>query len=183
VLSTSLELVRQLRQAGAEFDIEDADLRIVAPSGLLTEEIKDELIARKQEILKLFSESLQLLNERGVRIISRDGRTFALWRDADGQKVRDALEALGYLDVTIFYLDDPYTGIEERYWNYVPQYVREIWSSQGLLASPYERREAEAKARRINAYFNSLGPAYRTKGVTTATVLHGMLAAKKKARQ
>jgi hypothetical protein len=150
---------------------------------VLTDEIKQELIARKQEVLEVFSECLQLLNERGVRIVSPDERTFALWRDADGQEVRDALDALGHLDVTILYLDDPYNGIEERYWSYVPQYVKEIWSRQALLASPYERREAEAKARRINAYFNSLGPAYRTRGVTTATVLHGMLAAKKKARQ
>jgi len=113
-------------------------------------------LPEKNEVLELFSESLQLLNDRGVRIISRDGRRFALWRDADGPEVRDALDALGHLDRTILYLDDPYTGIEEQYWNcYVPQYVKEIWSRLGLLASPYDRREAEAKARRINAYFNS----------------------------
>jgi hypothetical protein len=61
--------------------------------------------------------------------------------------------------------------------------VKAIWSRQGLLATPTERLLAEIKARRINAFFNSLGPAYRTKGVTAATVLHGILAATKKLAQ
>jgi len=183
VLSTPLELVRLLRHSGADFDIDGGNLQVTAPAGVLTDEIKQELIARKQEVLEVFSESLRLLNDRGVRIISRDGGTFALWRDADGPEVGHALDTLGHLDYTVLHLDDPYNDIDEPYWNYVPDYVKEIWSRQGLLASPYERREAEAKARRINAYFDSLGPRYLTKGVTITTVLHGMLAAKKKAQK
>lgn len=183
MLSAALELVRYLRRSGAEIDVEAGNLKVTAPAGVLTEEIKQELVTRKGEVLALFTEAIRLLNERGVRIISRDGRTFGLWRDADGREVRDALDALGLGDAKVEYLEDPDADVADRYRQFVPEYVKAIWLRQGLLATPAERLQAEAKARRINAFFNSLGPAYRTKGVTVTTVLHGLLAAKKKAGQ
>jgi hypothetical protein len=183
MLSAALELVRYLRRSGAELDVEDSNLEVTAPAGVLTEEIKQELVARTGEVLVLFTEAIQLLNERGVRLISPDGKRVAMWRDADGREVRDALDAIGLGDAKVEHLENPDADIAERYRQFIPKYVEAIWSRQGLLATPTERLLAETKARRINAFFNSLGPAYRTKGVTAATVLHGLLAAKKKAAQ
>ena len=86
MLSAALELVRYLRRSGAEIDVEDSNLKVTAPAGVLTEEIKQELVARKGEVLVLFTEAIQLLNERGVRLISPDGGKVAMWRDADGRE-------------------------------------------------------------------------------------------------
>lgn len=173
MLSAAQALVQELRRSGAEVDVEDGILRVTAPPGVLTHEIKLELAERKAEVLALFTESIQLLNQRGVRIISRDGSAFALWRDADGREVRDALEALGHGDAQVLYLDDPVANIPERCRQFVPEYVKSIWAGQGLLASPAERLEAEARAMFLNRLFDTLGTAPSPSRITGATVLHG----------
>lgn len=181
MLTTALELVRYLRRSGGEIDVDDGALCVNAPAGVLTEEIKNELVTHKADILSSFSQSIHLLNERGVRLVSSDGRTVALWRDADGREVRDALDAVGLGDAKVEYLEDPEAEIADRYRQFIPEYVRSIWSQQGLLATPAERLRAEAKARYINRFFNALGPRYRPSRVLPSTVLHGMLAVKKRA--
>ncbi|MFB3896241.1 MAG: hypothetical protein ACE14V_08060 [bacterium] len=67
--------------------------------------------------------------------------------------------------------------IPEQYRRFVPEYVKNIWAAQGLLASPAERLEAAAKAKLLNRLFDALGSSPRPSRITAATVLHGMLAA------
>jgi hypothetical protein len=59
VLSAALELVRYLRRSGAKIDIEAGNLKVTAPAGVLTEEIKQELVTRKGEVLALFTEAIR----------------------------------------------------------------------------------------------------------------------------
>jgi hypothetical protein len=176
-----LDLVRELHSLGAEIDRVEGKLSITAPGGVLTEEIRQEIGAHKSQILALLSESLSLLDERGVRIIRRDGKDiFALWRDADGRDVRDALDALGHSDTEVVYLDDPEVDISARYREFVPEYVKAKWERAGLLATPMQRIEAEAKARRLRRLSVALR-ASRPSRLTAATVLHGMLAKQNRA--
>ena len=180
MLKPALDLLRELRQLGAEIETQDSALQVIASAGVLTDEIKQQLAFRKTEMLALFAHSIRLLNRRGVRLINRDGRTvLALWRDADGREVRDALEAVGHDGAEVLYLDDPEADVPERYRQFVPEYVKAIWARAGLLATPTERLEAEAKARHINRLFDALGTSPRPSRITGATVLHGLLKKRK----
>ncbi len=184
MLKPALDLVRELRQLGAEFDAAGGVLQITAPAGVLTGAIKAEIAARKPDILALFSESLRLLNERGVRIIRRERKdVFALWADADCQEVRNALEALGHDRPEVLHLDDPDLDIPHRYREHVPKLVQEKWERSGLFATPDERLEAEKKAHFLNRMFDAFGTSPRRSRITAATVLHGMLARKQRNSQ
>lgn len=171
-----LELVRQLRGAGVEIMVESGQLKLTAPVGLLTEDLKQALASRKPEILALFADAVALLNERGVRMFIRNGRTvLALWRDADGREVRDAMDALGHVGAEVLHLDDPGAYIPAHYREFVPQYVQRIWAAQGLLATGPQRVAAEAKARFLNALFDDLDGGRTRSRIKGTTVLHGML--------
>ena len=180
MLSTASDLLHLLRDGGAELEIIDGKLRVTAPDGVLTDEVKRRLVNLKPQLLELISGALDLLNRRGARLIPKGDQTaIGLWHDADGREVREALHVVGLGAAEVLLLDDPGSDIPARYREFVPEYVKEIWSRQGLLASPAERLEAESKARCLNQLFDTLGTAHSRSHITAATVLHGLLAKKK----
>jgi hypothetical protein len=176
VLGPALDLIRNLRRAGAQIEADGDNLRVTAVPGVLTESMKAELVARKTEILTLFGEAVRLLNERGARLIPRDGgNVVALWHDADGCDVRDALDAIGAGEVEMVYLDDVNADIPNRYRQFVPGYVSRIWAARGLPATGPQRIEAAARAHYINRFFDTYGTSPRRSGITMETLLHGLL--------
>jgi TubC N-terminal docking domain len=176
VLGPALDLVRRVRCAGAEVDVEDSNLRVTAPPGVLTDAMKQELVAQKADVLALFDEAFRLINEHGVRLIPRDGGpAVAIWRDADGRELRDALDAVGHGEAEILHLDDPDGSVPERYHQFVPEYVKRIWVSRELPATGRQRVAAAAHARRLNHFFDTYGTSPQRSRITTETVLHGML--------
>jgi len=180
MLSTGPDLLHLLRDGGAELEIIDGKLRVTAPDGVLTDEVKRQLVELKPQLLELISGALDLLNRRGARLIPKGARTaIGLWHDADGREVREALHVVGFGAAEILFLDDPESDIPARYREFVPECVKESWSRQGLLASPAERLEAESKARYLNRLFDTLGTAGSRSHIAGTTVLHGLLAKKK----
>jgi hypothetical protein len=171
-----LDLVRSIRRAGAEIQVDGDGLRVTAGPGVLTDAMKEELVARKPEILDLFDEAFRLLNERGVRLIPREGENVvAVWSDADGRDLRDALELIGAGETEVLHLDDPDAEIPGRYHQFVPEYVKRIWAARGLPSTGPQRIEAAARARWLNHFFDTYGTSPRRSAITTETVLHGML--------
>jgi TubC N-terminal docking domain len=179
MLRVASDLLRRLRDGGAELEIINGSLRVTVPEGVLTDELKRQLVELKPQLLELISSALQLLNRRGARLIQNVDRTvIGLWHDADGREVREALDVVGLGAADVLFLDDPESDIPERYRQFVPEYVKEIWSRQGLLASPAERLEAEARARYLNRLFDTFGTVPGRSHITATTVLQGMLAKK-----
>lgn len=180
MLSAASDLLRQLRDHGARLEIFDGTLRVTAPEGLLNDDLKRRLVKLKPQLLGLINAAVDLLNCRGARLIRNGDRTvIGLWRDAGGREIREALDVVGLGAADVLDLDDPQSDIPDRYRQFVPDYVKEMWSRQGLLVSPAERLEAEVKARYLNRLFSTLGTAPSRSHITAAIVLHGMLAKKK----
>jgi hypothetical protein len=176
VLDVALALVRSLRQVGAQIEVDDGQLRVTASAGALTEALKQELVFHKTAVLALFATAFQLLNERGARLIPRDaGTAVAVWRDADGRDLRDALEVIGHGEAEVLHLDDLDSDIPERYRQFVPEYVLRIWERRGLSVTGQQRIQATARARRLNLFFDTYGTSPRPCRITVETVLHGML--------
>ncbi len=183
MLSPALDLLRELRDCGALIEVNDATLRVTAPTGALSDHLRTEIVAQKPQLLQLLDNAVYLLNDHGVRLIDYGGRMVAaVWRDTDGREVRDALEVVGLGDAEVLYLDDPEANIPGRYRQFVPKYVADIWTAQGLPATPAQRLRAEAKARLINRVFDTFGTSPSPSRITGATVLHGMLARRKPSR-
>ncbi|MFB3778733.1 MAG: hypothetical protein ACE141_14030 [Bryobacteraceae bacterium] len=183
MLNLALELLRELRECGAEIEAADGTLRVTAPAGVLTEDLKTRIASFKPTLLELLDRAVNLLNLRGVRLIQNGQRmVVALWRDADGREICEALEVVGLVGAEVLYLDDPEAEIPERYRQFVPEYVTDLWVRQGLLATPAERLEAEARARFLNRLFDTQGTSSEPSRITSATVLHGMLARRKPRR-
>ncbi len=184
MLSTPLALLHQLRDYGAELQIIDGTLRVGLPASVLTEDLRQQITGLKPQLLDLVKEAVDLLNQRCARLIRTGNQTvIGLWRDADGRDVREALDIVGLGDAEVFCLDDPESDIPSRYRQFVPDYIKTLWAKQGLLATPAERLEAEAKARYLNRFFDTVGTAKSRSQITAATVLHGMLAKKKAVQQ
>ena len=181
MLSDASDLLRRLRDHGTDLRMLNGRLRVTAPEGHLTDELKRQLVELKPQLLALMTAAVELLNRRGAQLIQNGKRmVIGLWRDADDREVREALDMAGLGQAEVLYLDDPESDIPDQYRQSAPEYVRTIWAKQGLLASPAERLKAEAKARYLNRLFDTLGTAPGRSHITAATVLHGMLAAKKK---
>lgn len=177
-------LLHRLRDGGAHIEVSHDALRIVAPPGVLTSDLQKDVVAHKAYMLDVVTEAVELLNGRGARLIRTGGQiVIGLWRDADGPAVRDALDVVGLGDAKVAHLDDSEACIPDRYRQYVPEYVSEIWERQGLLATPAERLEAERKARFLNQVFDTCGTSPRPSRITAATVLHGMLRKKQRSRK
>lgn len=168
--------MRHLRRVGGDIEVHDGSLQVTAPAGVLTDALKQELAGHKAELVALVREAVQMLNERGARLIVRGGQhVIGVWKDADSRELREALEVVGYGEAPVFYLDDPTAGIPERYRHFMPDYVKAIWTRKGLLATPSQRLEAAVKAQRLNRILDTYGAASGHSGVTADTVLHGML--------
>lgn len=177
MLMPALDLVRELRRAGMRITVVEGTLHVTAPAGVLSEALKQELVSRKAELMALFVNAVALLNKRGVRMFYQDGRlVVALWREADGREVRDAIVAVAHGESEVRFLNDPEADIPERYRRFVPTCVKEVWDAQGLPSTAAARLEVEAKARYLNRLFDSLGTAPGSSRITARTVLHGMLA-------
>lgn len=54
-MSDALEILNHLRSAGAIVRVEGEELRVRAPAGVLTEELRASLRARKREMVRLLS--------------------------------------------------------------------------------------------------------------------------------
>ncbi len=180
MLNPALELLREIRSSGAMIGAVDGTLRVTAPPGLLTDAVKNRIATLKPQLLALVDDAVDLLCHRGVRLIGDRGRiAIGIWRDAKDEGLHQALEVAGFGDCEVVYLDDPAADIPERYRRFVPEYVKNIWAAQGLLATPSERLEAEAKASFLNRLFDALGTSPQPSRITGAAVLHGMLAKRK----
>lgn len=183
MLNAASDLLHLLRDLGADVDVLDGRLRVTAPGSVLTGELKRQIAELKPRLVELITGALDLLRRRGIRLIQNEGRfMIGLWEDADGREVREALEIIGDGDAEVVHLDDPAADIPTRYRQFVPEYVKEIWAKQGLLASPGERLAAAAQARYVNYLFDTLGTAPSRSGITTATVLQGTLLKKKRGK-
>lgn len=176
MLGRPLDFLRRIRRAGAQIEVDGESLRVKAAPGMLTDAVKQKLVALKPEIIALFADAFRLLNERGVRLVSRSGGVaFAIWRDADGREVHGALDLIGHGETELLYLDDFDADIPDRYREFVPQYVNRIWAARGLPATGPQRIEAAARARRLNLFFDTYGTSPHRSRITTETALHGML--------
>ncbi len=184
MLNSTAKLVAEICQAGAKIEVVGDNLRVSAPSGVLTEEAKLQLIGQKPLVLELAARALDILDERGICLLDYSGiAVVAMWRDADGPEVR---AALGFVDLgtaEVRYLDDPDVWVPEHYRRLVPQYVRDLWRQRRLAITPDLKVCAELKARRINAFFDTFGTSPQPSRITAATVLHGMLARKARGGQ
>jgi hypothetical protein len=177
VLNRALELFDELDALGVCFEAAEGELHVTAPCGVLTDELKQEIVANKEVLLDVVGRATDLLNRYGVRII---GDAVGLWRVADRPEVRRALKAAGLGGAEVRYLDDADADIPNRYREFVPLRVQQVWDDERVLGTPEERIEAERKARRINALFDELGTCPIPSRTTAETVLHGMLARKRK---
>jgi hypothetical protein len=64
---TTFEFLSQLRKSGLELQVSEDRLQITAPEGVITPDLKEELIARKQEILD-FLKAARKQNQTPTRI-------------------------------------------------------------------------------------------------------------------
>src|SRR5690349_5388698 len=64
---TTFEFLSQLRKSGLEIQMVEDHLRISAPEGVLTPCLKEELVARKQEIIE-FLKGARKQNQETARI-------------------------------------------------------------------------------------------------------------------
>jgi hypothetical protein len=173
----ALELFDELDARGARFEAVAGELHVTAPCGVLTDELKQEIAVNKDVLLDVVGLATVLLNRYGVRLI---GGAVGMWRVADRPEVRRALKAVGLGAAEVRYLDDPDADVPDRYREFVPLLIQQIWDDERVLGTPEERIEAERKARRINAVFDQLGAFPHSSQITADTVLHGMLAHKRK---
>jgi hypothetical protein len=167
-----LEFFDQLYDCGVRLEAADGKLQAIAPSGVLTDELRQEIAANKNQLLGIIAGATGVLNRYGARII---GTAIGLWRVADVPEVRRALKAIGRGEVEVRYLDDPDADVPSRYREFVPPLVQQIWNEQGVLGTPQQRITAEWKARVINATFDRLGTSPTPSRITAETVLHGEL--------
>jgi hypothetical protein len=170
MLSRALELFDELYDAGVRCEVNESELHVTAPYGVLTDEVKQEIAANKDQLLDLVGGATDVLNRYGVRLI---GGAIGLWQAADLPEVRIALKAVGLGDAEVRYLDDPDWDIPSRFQKFVPRVIQQTWDEQGMLGTPEERIEAEWKARLINATFDLLGTSPNRSHITAETVLHG----------
>lgn len=65
-MSETLELLVALRKAGANITIKDGKLRCEAPKGVLTKELKEQLKAHKDELIRLLQGKLGIAESTEV---------------------------------------------------------------------------------------------------------------------
>jgi hypothetical protein len=174
MLNQVIELFDELYHAGVRFNVTGGELQVTAPRGVLTDALKQEIVANKAQLVDLIGGAGDLLKSYGVQII---GAEIGLWRVADLPEVRRALKAVGLGDAEVRYLDDPDADIPSECSECVPPRIQQMWDDRRILGTPQERIEAERKARLINAIFDQLGTS--PSRVTGKTVLHGELARRK----
>jgi hypothetical protein len=167
-----LEFFDELYGCGVRLDAADGKLHSTAPFGVLTDELKQEIVANRDQLLGIIEGATGVLNRYGVRII---GTAIGLWRVTDVPEVRRALKAIGRGEAEVRYLDDPDADVPSRYREFVPPLVQHAWDEQGVLGTPQQRIAAEWKARVINATFDRLGTLPTPSRITAETVLHGEL--------
>jgi hypothetical protein len=177
MLNQAVELFDELHHAGVRFKVIGGELQVTAPRGVLTDELRQEIVANKAQLVELVGGATDLLKSYGVQII---GIAIVLWQVADVPEVRRALKAVGLGDAEVRYLDDPDADIPSGYREFVPLRIQQMWDDQRTLGTPQERIEAERKARRINTIFDESGASRRPSRITGKTVLHGELARQKR---
>ena len=98
-MNQAQELIAEIEKVGASIslDTDCATLRIEAPKGALTDQIKDKLAEHKQEILRRLKDiraaNQPHINERGVLVIPFESeRKYHWW--AGGQSIIETLQEL-----------------------------------------------------------------------------------------
>ena len=177
MLNRALELFDELYDCGIRFEAVDGVLQVTAPCDALTDELKKEIAANKEQLLGVIAGAAETLNCYGVRLI---GRAVGLWRIADLPEVRIALKAIGLGDREEKYLDDFDADIPRQFREFVPLRIQQIWDKNGVLGTPEERIAAERKARLINYIFDEYGKSPTPSRIEAETVLHGELARRKR---
>jgi hypothetical protein len=170
MLVSALDLFDELHHAGVRFEVTGGELHVTAPKGILTHEVKQQIVANKGHLLDLIGSATSVLNRYGVRVI---GDIIGLWRVADVPQVRRALKAVGLGEAEVRYLDDPDWDVPPRFRRFVPSLIQQIWDDQGIVGTPEERIAAEWKARQINHICDKLATSPFPSGITAETVLHG----------
>lgn len=174
MLNAASEFLRQLQARGARIKALGDILRIEAPEGVLTDEIKHQIVELKPYLLKLFHDAISVLNRRGARQIrGGDKIIIGLRKDADDHELREALHVVGLGTAEVMYVEHLGSGAG-RYDQFVAHAAQRRASGGPSAVTPVERLEAEVKARRLNRLFDLHGTAPRPSRITTATVLHGM---------
>jgi len=99
-MSQAQELLQEITKVGVSvcLDIDDCDtLRIEAPMGAVTDQMKDRLAEHKQEIVRILKNiqaaNQPYINERGVLVIPCDSESRYRWW-AGGQTILETLREL-----------------------------------------------------------------------------------------